>query len=113
MTLCMCLTSLRFFVSFGRMAIWDVNNFICCCPLEQQNRSTLDSPLILLIDELNQLEGMNHHHPGNVEMENLAAFLKKHFLTNDKQYFVFSSPDISSLNPLSEFMIWLSASCDS
>jgi len=37
------------------------------------------SPRILLIDELNKLEGMTD--PGNVAMEGLATFLKKHFLT--------------------------------
>jgi len=60
------------------------------------------SPRILFIDELNKLEGMTD--PGNVEMQDLAEFLKTYFLSNDMQYFVFSSHVVSSSYQLSGFM---------
>jgi hypothetical protein len=59
------------------------------------------TPCVLLIDELNNLTSLNDD---KVQSEPLVTFLKKHFLSSENRYFIFSSHVVSTIGQLSEYM---------
>lgn len=61
-----------------------------------------DTPVVLLIDEINQLKALSGD---NRELgEAFATFLKKHFLSPLNRYLVFSSHTVSVTGKLSDYM---------
>jgi hypothetical protein len=61
-----------------------------------------DSPCVLLIDELNNLECLALH--GNNDASLCFGFLKSNFLSKENRYMVFSSHVVTTTIQLSSFM---------
>ena len=64
-----------------------------------------ESQCVLLIDELNLLDGIVHSTPSSAEhATRFAVFLKKHFLTVKGRYLVFTTHNASVDDKLAQFM---------